>query len=211
MTTMRHGEFCWLDFKTFDVTATGRLLADEFGWECLVDVDDWRGATKARFQGHWIAGISGLDNAVYPPGTPPHTSFYLGVADVEHAFGTAIEHGAESLIEPVRIADEGLLATFTDPLGAVVSLWQPIEFIGWAFPAMPGAPRRMLHESAAPDAAASFYRGQLGLPLHDADFIDRLPRQNSVSATWHFAMRGSGLSTMELVHLASGHEYIRLP
>lgn len=203
------GEFCWMDFKSSDVEVAGQVFAEEFGWECLVDPDDWRGAIKARADGHWLAGVSSLDSPLYPLGTPAHVSYYLGVEDVAAVHTLAVSHGATSLLAPTSIADQGILASILDPLGANVSLWQPEMFAGWSHPLGPRTPGRVVHESVDPAAAERFYRRLLGLRLEYADFTAPFPGDPlDGDALWTVAIEVSGAST-RAVHLATGHRYLR--
>lgn len=207
--TRPHGEFCWMDCKTADIEAATRALAEEFGWECMVDPDDWRGAIKARADGHWLTGLSSLANPAYPPDTPPHVSYYLRVEDAEAVYAHAVAHGADGLIAPTPIADQGVLATMVDPFGAAVSLWQAGSFTGWTHPRGPRVPGRVVHESADPTTAEGYYRGVLGLPLRFADFTARLPGDPSDgNAAWTAAIP-MGNATMRPIRLATGHRFLR--
>ncbi|GAB2636494.1 VOC family protein [Nocardia goodfellowii] len=198
-----------MDCKSVDVDVAARVFADEFGWECRVDPNDWRGAIKARADRHWVAGVSNLGSPLYPRGTPPHISYYLGVEDAAAVHHLATSHGASSLLAPTPIADQGTLATIVDPFGAVVSLWQPQTFTGWSHPLGPRTPSQVVHESRDPAAAERFYRRQLGLRLKDADFTPPLPGDPlDGDAAWTVAIEVAGES-MRAVHLDTGHRYLR--
>ncbi|WP_327151936.1 hypothetical protein [Nocardia sp. NBC_01329] len=198
-----------MDCKAADVDAAARVFADEFGWECLVDPGDWRGAIKARADNHWVAGLSNLDSPLYPPGTPPHISYYLAVGDAAAAHGLAVADGATSLIAPTPVADQGILATVIDPFGAAVSLWQPGAFAGWTHPRGPRIPGRIVHESRDPAAAERFYRVRLGLSLRYADFTTHLPGSPpDGDAAWTVAIPFGDQPTRP-VRLTTGHRYLR--
>ncbi|MCR3722461.1 hypothetical protein LY15_004462 [Prauserella flava] len=203
------GEFCWMDIKTPDLDATGRELDAVLGWECVVDPEDRRDpatARKARFEGHWMAGLSSLHSGAYPPGTEPHVSYYVAVVDAVHAHDAAVDEGATSVIPPSPIAGLGVLATVVDPFGATVSLWQPGRFAGWTHPAIPGAPRRMVHTSITPTAAAGFYRDRLGLPLTGAVFSTRTGEPPAWTAVIQVADRPA--TAFAPLRLPSGHVFL---
>lgn len=137
-----------------------------------MDEGDWRKATKISVGGHQVGGVSDLSNPVYPPGTPPHLAFYLAVDDVDRRLTAAVAAGAEVVVEPFDVADQGRMATLVDPWGAAVSLWQAGEFKGWAYPTdLPGTPARMLLACARPAAAARFYSETLGADQSGIDFV----------------------------------------
>jgi|SRR5690606_5947704 len=204
------GEFCWMDIKTPDLDTTGRELGAALDWECLPDPDDHRDAAtarKARFSGHWVAGLSALDGEVHPDGTPPHVSYYLQVHDTRETHRRAVAAGAASVVPPSSIADLGELATVVDPFGAAVSFWQPGRFAGWSHPpGSPGTPGRMLHTSTTPSAAARFYREHLGVALSWATF--RAKGAGPPGWTTVIRMSERAPTALTPVRLPSGHAFL---
>jgi predicted enzyme related to lactoylglutathione lyase len=165
------GTFCWLDLKTRDVTATAAFFSAELGWTFAVDPDDWRQATTIWLDGHRLGGVSDLAAPVYPPGVPPHVAYYLAVDDVDARTATAQDAGAQVVLPPSDVADQGRIATLLDPTGAAVSLWRAGAFGGWTHdPATPGTPSTMRHRSERPAAARTFYADVLGVPAGAARF-----------------------------------------
>jgi uncharacterized protein len=165
------GEFCWIDLKTRDVPATAAYFTAALGWTFAVDPDDWRRATKIGLDGRWIGGVSDLASPIYPPGTPPHVASYLAVDDVDARTAAAQQAGAEVVVPPSDIADQGRLATIVDPFGAAVALWQARAFGGWTHgPGTPFAPARLLHLGDRPGEARRFYEHVLGVRVGAAGF-----------------------------------------
>jgi hypothetical protein len=165
------GEFCWIDLKTRDVPATAAFFSAALGWTFAVDPDDWRQATKIAVDGRWIGGVSDLASPVYPPGTPPHIASYLTVDDAEARTAAARQAGAEVVVPPSDVADQGRLAAIVDPFGAAVALWQPGAFGGWTHePRTPFAPARPLHLGDRPGEARRFYEHVLGVRVGAAGF-----------------------------------------
>ena len=159
---MQSGEFCWFDVKTRDVRATSVFLAAALGWKIAVDPDDWRRhAIKIALDGRWIGGVSDLANPIYPPDAAPHIASYLAVDDVEARTAAVRRAGAEVVVPPSDVADQGRLATVVDPFGAAVTLWQPGAFAGWPDTAPP--PARMRHLGDRPADAERFYADALGV------------------------------------------------
>lgn len=209
MTTRAPGEFCWLDLKTRDVAATAAFLHAALGWTAAVDPDDWRKATTFALDGRWIAGVSDLAGPAYPPGVPPHVSYYLAVDDVGARTAAAERAGARVVLPPSEVADQGRLATLLDPFGAAVSLWQAEAFAGWTHhPATPAAPAGMRHRGGRPADAQRFYERVLAVRPGAAQFgagadgweatvavpdlaavERRVQRHGAGTCTWH---RGRG-------------------
>lgn len=173
----RHGplnEFCWMDLKTRDPSGTAAFFSSVLGWESAVDETDWRRAVKFSAGGHRIGGISDLAQPVHPPGTPAHIACYLAVDDVDHRTAVAAENGARIVVPPFDAEDQGRIATLTDPVGAVFSLWRPSGFAGWpvAPPDGGGAvPHHLVLACEDPERVRQFYTETVGTPLARAVFV----------------------------------------
>ncbi|GAA2423755.1 hypothetical protein GCM10010191_39870 [Actinomadura vinacea] len=168
MATPLLNRFCWMDLKTRDVPGTAAFFSAELGWRFAVDEDDWRRATKISSAGHQIGGVSDLANGIYPPGTPAHIAYYIAVDDVDRRVKAATANGAELVVGPFDVGDQGRMATLVDPVGAAFSLWQAREFKGWGLP--PDSVRMVL-ACDEPRRAELFYREMLGASLEGADFV----------------------------------------
>ena len=120
------GTFCWVDLGTPDVDAAKAFYHGLFGWEmeevavpgsspyvlCRVDGKDVAGIHEHRDGGGgvWMSSIS--------------------VDDINATTSRATELGATILREPFDVMAEGREAALRDPVGAVVSVWQPGSHIG---------------------------------------------------------------------------------
>lgn len=195
-----------MDITTPDPEATGRELSAALGWECLRDPDGNRGPPTshgARLGRHWMAGLRTLTASEHPPGTPPHISYYVRVDDADEVHRRALDAGATPMRPPSGVGDRGVLATVVDPFDAAVSFWQPMTFPGWSHPPTAGTPRRMLHSSITPTAAAHFYRERLGLPLAGAAFRARDATPPGWVVVIQMSERPAALCTP--MRLPSGH------
>jgi uncharacterized protein len=166
-------EFCWLDLKTSDIAGTAAFFAKVLGWRFAVDENDWRRATKIFIDDQYqIGSVSDLANPIYPPGTPAHIAYYLAVDNVDRRARAAAAQGAQLVLEPSDIGDQGRLATLLDPVGAAVSLWEPRGFSGWTHPPDSAyAPSKMILACADPDRARRFYQQTLGASTRGLDFV----------------------------------------
>ena len=182
-TTRAAGEFCWIDLKTRDVPATAAFFSATLGWTFVVDPDDWRHAAKIAADGRWIGGVSDLASPIYPPDAAPHVASYLAVDDVDSRTAKAQRAGADVVVPPSDVADQGRLAAVVDPFGAGVALWQPAAFAGWTHePGTPSTPVRMVHVGDRPAEARQFYEHVLGLRAGTAGFA------SGPAATWEVAV-----------------------
>ncbi|ROO63268.1 putative enzyme related to lactoylglutathione lyase [Micromonospora sp. Llam0] len=181
------GEFCWMDIKTRDVADTARFFSATLGWRFAVDDDDWRRATTITVGTHRIGTVSDLAAPIYPPGTPPHVAYYLAVDDVDHRTSAATTAGAQLVVAPFDIADQGRIATLIDPSGTPVSLWHRKGSHGWRHPAgVITAPHRMILGCPRPDETRRFYQETLGAALHSADLIR--VRGGAVATQWQLVV-----------------------
>jgi len=91
----------------------------------------------------------------------PHWTAYVPVDDADATAVRALQLGATQPRPPFDVLDYGRVATLRDPVGAIVSLWQP----GSRGAEVTGAPGALCAaELAAPDPerAAAFYRELFG-------------------------------------------------
>lgn len=119
------GTPAWVDVATPDAGDTIRFYGGLFGWEADDPTAD--GHRRFRLRGKLVAGLG-----LAPPGdegTAPSWSTYVTVDDAAETLTVAGEHGATVLVEPTDVPG-GRMATFVDPTGAPLSLWQPRELCG---------------------------------------------------------------------------------
>lgn len=162
-----------MDLKTRDPDGTAAFFSSVLGWGFAVEEEDWRRAVKISAGGRRIGGLSDLAQPVYPPGTPPHTAYYLAVDDVDRRTEAAAANGARLVVPPFDAGDQGRIATLTDPSGAAFSLLQRPGPVRWAGPPRGGAavPHHMVLVCEQPERARHFYAGTTGAPLARATFL----------------------------------------
>lgn len=154
---VRSGEVVWLDLASTDIAAAAGFYEGLFGWR-FAEPDSG---------GYRVAALDGLPVAGLVASSPdePASAWmpYLDAVDIARTFGTAVEHGADGLAAPDRLADHGVFAVVADPSGAAVGLLQPDSFAGLGELGRAGAP--VWFEVHATDAAAAgaFYAGVFGL------------------------------------------------
>jgi predicted enzyme related to lactoylglutathione lyase len=115
---------CWIDIEQQDPDAAVAFYGDLFGWE-YENVMPAGGPGKyymARIGGGDVPGIGSP-----PPGAPsnPAWNTYIWVEDADATAAKVREAGGGVVMEPMDVSDAGRTGRFTDPEGAVFSIWQP--------------------------------------------------------------------------------------
>ncbi|HUF99382.1 MAG TPA: VOC family protein [Ilumatobacter sp.] len=115
---------CWADAVHPDPAAAATFYSGLFGWTC----DD---RMPEGAPGHYfMASIDGRDTAALgsiPEGAPSVAIWntYVWVESADETITKAKAAGATIINEPFDVFDAGRTATFADPEGAVISVWQP--------------------------------------------------------------------------------------
>ncbi|HYT38716.1 MAG TPA: VOC family protein, partial [Acidimicrobiia bacterium] len=91
-----------------------------FGWNVEMGPPEAGGYSIATLRGKPVAGIGPQMN----PG-PPYWTTYVSVDSADEAVARAKANGATVYMEPMDVMDAGRMAVFADPIGAVISVWQP--------------------------------------------------------------------------------------
>ena len=136
------GRFVWFDLRTTDVEAAQGFYREVVGW----GTQEWTGGGKPYTM--WTAaerpmgGITSLPGELAQSGVPPHWIGYVQVADVDATARRAAELGGEVRVPGTDIPQIGRFAVITDPQGAAVALFKPLDemappdrsasgFVGW--------------------------------------------------------------------------------
>jgi predicted enzyme related to lactoylglutathione lyase len=127
----RHGQFSWIDIMTPDLRASRNFYSELFDWD-MVDKPLDGGSLYVEFQfgGRAVAGMGEMPSDRRSSGMPAVWSSYINVEDVDATADEAEFLGATLEMPPMQVMNEGRMAILVDPVGARVSLWQPIEHLG---------------------------------------------------------------------------------
>jgi uncharacterized protein len=154
-TSFPPGTFSWVDLQTTDQEAAKGFYADLLGWEYEeIPIGDDSTYSMAKLQGHSVAAIGGVQD----DDMPPHWNCYVTVESADAAADRARELGATIIAPPFDVFDAGRMASFQDPQGAILSVWEPKENIGAGLVNVPGA--LTWNDLMSPDieGSAEFYR-----------------------------------------------------
>jgi len=152
---------CWVDTNQPDPEAAVAFYRDLFGWE-IEDVmpPDVEGEYfMARLRGGDVAGIGAV-----PDGAPPVAAWntYVWVDSADETAAKVRQAGGRVLMEPFDVMDAGRMAVFSDPEGAVFSVWEPKRHRGSAIVNEPGSVNFNNLNTREPETAKPFYGAVFG-------------------------------------------------
>jgi predicted enzyme related to lactoylglutathione lyase len=118
----------WVDLGTQDAAGAREFYSTLFGWDIHVSPDpQYGGYGRALLDGKDAAGIG----PAMSPEQPTAWSLYIGTDDVDALAGRIQAAGGNVIMAPFDVGDQGRMAFFADPGGAVISAWQPISMGGF--------------------------------------------------------------------------------
>lgn len=153
------GRFYWYDLMTTDVNGAKSFYTKLIGWGTM----NWDGAGTGQTYTMWtngetpLGGIMPLPEEARKAGAPPHWLAYVLVPKVDETLAQVRKLGGKVLVPGTDIPTVGRFGVFSDPQGAALAAFSPIDL-------MPGAPPKpgdfSWHELATSDpvAAFSFYQ-----------------------------------------------------
>jgi predicted enzyme related to lactoylglutathione lyase len=163
------GTFSWVDLQTDDLDRAKSFYADVLGWSYDdIPIGDGAVYSMAKIGGKSVAGLGERqDDSI-----PPHWNCYVTVDDADAVAAHAGELGANVLAPPFDVFDAGRMAAFTDPQGAILSIWQPKESIGAQLVNEVGA--LTWNDLVTPDVEASsgFYSALFGWEIAEVEGSD---------------------------------------
>jgi hypothetical protein len=151
------GRFYWYDLMTTDVEGAKSFYTKLIGWGTM----NWDGAGQSYTM--WtngktpIGGVNTLPEDARKAGAPPHWLSYVLVPKVDETLSQVEKLGGKVLVPGMDIPTVGRFGVFSDPQGAVLAAFTPLE-------EAPGAAPKTgdfsWHELATSDPAGalSFYQ-----------------------------------------------------
>lgn len=112
----------WVDLATTDAGAARDFYSKVFGWKIDVNPDpQYGGYGMATLGGKQVAGIA----PKMSPEAPTAWSVYIATDSADDLAKKVEAAGGKVLAPPFDVGDQGRMAVFQDPSGAVISAWQP--------------------------------------------------------------------------------------
>lgn len=164
-TSYRPGEPTWIDLGTPDLDGAITFYGQLFGWEVHRGSEEFGGYSMFQRDGRHVAGVGPLMN----PAQPPAWSTYISVEDADKTAALVHDHGGQVMLAPMQVADFGRMAVFTDPAGAVISAWQPLEHHGAQLRDDEGTFTWNELTTRDQDAVLPFYEAVFGWQAHHSE------------------------------------------
>jgi predicted enzyme related to lactoylglutathione lyase len=154
---------CWADLSAKDMRAAASWYGTLLGWSSVdIDVGPEGRAVLLELDGKRVASMSQASSEPGGPIPPSCWVSYVAVASAQESTRTALAAGATVLVPPFDVLDLGREAILRDPVGALISLWEPRAHRGADLRGVPGS--MCSHELVTSDVerAAAFYRALAG-------------------------------------------------
>ena len=117
----------WIDLASTDPASARDFYSELFGWKAEPEADPKAGGYAiARLGGKDVAGIGGTQD----PNAPSAWMLYIGTKDAEAVAKKVQAEGGKVIAPAFDVMDVGRMATFQDPSGAFISVWQPDTMYG---------------------------------------------------------------------------------
>jgi uncharacterized protein len=116
----------WVDLTAKDLAAMVRFYEQLFGWKGEDQGEELGHYTLTRYNGKLVAAIT----PPMDPNTPPVWSTYIATADANDTAKKVESAGGKVLMAPMAVMEEGTMAVFADPTGAVFCVWQAARMKG---------------------------------------------------------------------------------
>ncbi len=159
---------CWIDTAQPDPEAAVTFYQGLFGWEFVdrMPADVPGQYFVARLRGRDVAAVASQPEWMPPV---PVWSTYIAVDSVDDATAKVEEVGGTTLVEPFDVLDAGRMGTFTDPFGAVFSVWEANRHIGAQLVNEPNTWNWSDLNTRDPEGSKAFYGAVFGW---EADTVD---------------------------------------
>lgn len=163
------GAPCWIELFTADTEAAVAFYGGLFGWTATDPSPEFGGYRMFLRDGLPLAGLMHNDGSA---GGPSAWSTYLSSNDAAATVERARAAGATVVAEAMTVGDLGRMAVLVDPAGAMVGVWEAINFPGFMSRAVTGAPSWFENLSKDYAAAQAFYPAVFDWDLHTMSDTD---------------------------------------
>jgi predicted enzyme related to lactoylglutathione lyase len=147
--TYAPGTPLWIDHTSKDVEGSAKFYGALFGWQAQDLGEEAGHYTMFTLNGKQVA-------ATTPPMSaeaPSAWSTYIATDNAEETAKKVAAAGGQTLVAPMQVMDQGSMAVFMDPAGAVFAVWQPAAMKGAGLVNSPGS--FCWNELATRDVAAA--------------------------------------------------------
>src|SRR5204863_1392260 len=124
--TYARGTPMWVDHSSPDVKASANFYGQLFGWQAQDQGEEAGHYTMFSSHGKMVAATT----PPMSPNTPPSWATYIATDSVEETARKVAQAGGQTLVAPMQVMEQGSMAVFADPTGAVFCVWQPAAHRG---------------------------------------------------------------------------------
>jgi hypothetical protein len=157
------GVFSWIDLMTTDVAGAKAFYGGLFGWDFDDRPIDGGGVyTMAQIDGKSVAGMGEMNPDMKAQGMPSAWTSYINHSDIDAVAAKVTAAGGTLIMPPMDVMEEGRMAMFMDPAGAVVGVWQPKKHIGAQLVNMPNTLVWNELQTRDSEGAKAFFGAVLG-------------------------------------------------
>jgi len=153
----------WVDLSSPDLAKSREFYGALFDWNCPEGPPEAGGYSVCDLGGKSVAGLGPQMN----PDAPPMWMNYVNVDDADAVVGRVAEAGGAVLVAPMDVMEAGRMAVITDPVGAVIGLWQPNQHTGAQLANEPGTFGWSELITTDLDKSKAFYKAVFGWDSED--------------------------------------------
>jgi predicted enzyme related to lactoylglutathione lyase len=163
--TLVLGAPCWIDLYTSDTERAKDFYGRLFGWTTMDPGPEYGGYLIFQRDGKVVAGCMGNSGE---EGYPDTWTVYLHTDDADRTVEAAKAKGAQVVVEPMDVTENGRMAMVADPGGAAIGIWEPKEVKGFEIRGEAGSAAWFELHTRAYDDSVAFYRDAFGWDAHTA-------------------------------------------
>lgn len=226
--TYAHGEPCWADLQSRDVTSAKEFYAAVFGWTYQdLPTPDGRSYAQAFAGGALVAVIAPQSTLQEATGTRAQWNVYFAAADAAALVRDAEFAGGTAEFGPEAVAETGVLAFVAPPGGGTTGVWQPGTHPGSQLFNVPGALAWAELSTPNPAGAVGFFQELFGhevteypqddggtystLMVNGAEVAGVVPAEEGAEAGWDVYFGVASLADAVRAAVVAGGEVLVEP
>jgi hypothetical protein len=124
--TAMSGQFCWVDLAATDAGRARDFYGALFGWRACEVQANGGVFTRLRLADRDVGSLYQLSRDHRERGVPSHWTPYVRVDDADAAARRVADLGGAVVVQPFAVDGIARIALVTDPVGALIGLWQSL-------------------------------------------------------------------------------------
>lgn len=124
-TIPKHGEICWRELATRDLSAAKEFYTALFGWKLEESkVSPGHGYQEIHMGDKAVGGMMEINEAWGPNPPPSHWTSYIAVDNADETVQKIVDNGGSVHVPPFDAPGVGRMSIVADPSGANFSIIQ---------------------------------------------------------------------------------------